>query len=193
MNFEKGKIYHVYNRSFEKAIIFRTPDNFRFFRRKLNALNDICEVWANCIMPNHFHLLIYISDDSNGTEPIKQLAQPSMQRISRKIGTVLSSYTQAYNKRENRKGSLFQPKTKCKELYESNYVFTCFHYIHQNPLKAKLVSKLEDCEYSSFNEYFKSIQGICTKSRTYEILDIPTDQSIFYSQSYQVINLTTSL
>lgn len=187
MNFEKGKIYHVYNRSYEKTIIFRTPDNFRFFIKKLNELNGTCEVLAYCIMPNHFHLLIYISDNSHGTEPLK-LDQPSMQRISRKIGTILSSYTQAFNKSTNRSGSLFQPKTKCKELTDKDYPFTCFHYIHQNPMKANLALSMEDWEFSSFNEYFKGVRGICSRVTAYKILDIPEDSILFYNQSYQVIN-----
>ena len=34
-----------------------------------------------------------------------------------------------------------------------NYYSKCFHYIHQNPLKAGIVKKLEDWEYSSFKDY----------------------------------------
>ena len=86
---------------------------------------------------------------------------------------MLSSYTRAINKQERRVGSLFQQKTKMKPIdnlhnkqcnkssanYE-DYLFTCFHYIHQNPVKAGLVKCMEDYQMSSFRDY----AGIQTNS-----------------------------
>ncbi|HEV8514007.1 MAG TPA: transposase, partial [Cyclobacteriaceae bacterium] len=111
-----------------------------------------------------------------------------IQILSRKLGTILSSYTQAINKQEKRSGSLFQPKTKAKELFNNTYSFNCFHYIHQNPLRARLVKRIEDWAHSSFNEYHKNAEGICNKSLAIEILDLPVEIDLFYKQSYLVID-----
>lgn len=183
MNFEAGKCYHIYNRSFEKTPIFLNPGNYNFFIKKLGALNSYCSILAYCIMPNHFHLLIHTPDANE--ETLKNYS--ALLLLPRKIGTILSSYTQAFNKQNKRNGSLFQPKTKCKELTEKDYSLICLHYIHQNPFKAKLVSRLEDWEFSSFNEYNLNRDGICNRNQAAQIIDLPTNQELFYKQSYAVI------
>jgi putative transposase len=183
MNFEAGKYYHIYNRSFEKTPIFLNQKNYNFFIKKLGSLNSCCSILAYCLMPNHFHLLIYTVDINE--KPL--ITTSELEFLPRKIGTVLSSYTQAFNKQNKRTGSLFQPKTKSKELTKKDYSLICFHYIHQNPFKAKLVSRLEDWEFSSFNEYNLNRDGICDRKQAVQILDLPHDKELFYKQSYTII------
>ena len=137
-------------------------------------------------MPTHFHLLINISELSQGLRPIHPNNPNSTQVLTRAIGTILSSYTQAINKQEKRKGSLFQPKTKAIELHD-DHGFSCFHYIHQNPLRGKLVPRLENWPHSSFNEYFQNFPGLCDKDTASDLLDIPKSSREFYDQSYSVI------
>lgn len=106
----------------------------------------------------------------------------------------------------NRTGSLFQQKTKAKLLVtetesvtrptSSNrrtsklfYPSTCFHYIHQNPLKAGLVGRLEEWEFSSFRDYAKFRNGtLCNKSLAMDLLDLPQSEKQFYQDSYRSIN-----
>lgn len=188
MQFTDDEFYHVYNRSFNKSKVFYNEGNYLYFIRKLNSIRELCDMVAYCLMPDHFHLLIYIPSESDATRQTAQSGLTGMQLISRKIGTILSSYTQGINKQEKRSGSLFQPKTKAKLLDQKNYGFTCFHYIHQNPIKAGLVSKIEDWKFSSFNEYHHKSAGICKKDLAYQFLDIPQNEKLFYEQSYQVID-----
>src|SRR5699024_10780968 len=72
-----------------------------------------------------------------------------------KISILLSSYAQGVNNQQNRQGSLFKSKTKAKNMSDGgkNYAKTCFHYIHQNPVKAGLTSKMAEWEYSSYRDY----------------------------------------
>jgi putative transposase len=187
MIFEGNNFYHIYNRSFNKTDLFIKDINYKFFREKLSLLSNYCEIVSYCLMPNHFHLMLYIPADSEGLEMIKSSSSIKMQLITRKIGTILSSYTQAYNKQEQKSGSLFQPKTKAKQL-SPHHAFVCFHYIHQNPLKSGHAKKLEDWLYSSFNEYFHGHHGLCNKNLAFDLLNIPKEPSIYYEQSYSVIN-----
>ncbi len=66
MHFDPENFYHIYNRSFNKALIFYKPANYNYFLKKLHALNGFCEIIAYCLMPDHFHLLVYISKHSEG-------------------------------------------------------------------------------------------------------------------------------
>ena len=90
------------------------------------------------------------------------------------IAIMLRSFTRAINKQENRTGSLFKPHTKAEcincfkgvkpsfvnsnlmisnLLLEKQYPQICFNYIHQNPVKANLVKKAVDWDFSSAKEY----------------------------------------
>ena len=90
-------------------------------------------------------------------------------------------------------GSLFQQNTKAKDVNDLEYAQTCFHYIHQNPLKSKLVKKMEDWPHHSFNEYWKGEKGICNVALAIELLAIPTTQDQFYRESYNVVTGDYSL
>ncbi|ALO14596.1 Transposase [Salinivirga cyanobacteriivorans] len=96
--------------------------------------------------------------------------------IKHSIGIMLRSYTNAINKQQNRSGSLFRKTTKAEcincpngitptfyttefgtQVHVSNpkkeYPQACFNYIHQNPVKAGLVAKPEEWEFSSAKDY----------------------------------------
>lgn len=65
------------------------------------------------------------------------------------IAILLRSYTRSMQSQENFTGSLFQQKTKANELIDAdnatiNYISLCAHYIHFNPLKAKILENLEE-------------------------------------------------
>lgn len=105
---------------------------------------------------------------------------------------MLSSYTQAVNKQQGTSGSLFQLKTKAKILTGSKtvkdkfYLINAMHYCHQNPLKAKLVGKIEDWPHSSFPGYCGIKEDNITNKQL--LLDL-TGYSLdtFYTDSYERI------
>ncbi len=103
---------------------------------------------------------------------------------------MLSQYTRAVNKQEGLEGSLFRQNTKAKCLSETNtdnYTKTCFYYIHQNPLKAGLVAKLEDWEFSSLRDYARLRKGtICNYEMAKDVVNY--DESDFLRQSYAQLN-----
>ncbi len=179
MKFSSNTFYHVFNRGNNKQKIFFHEKNYQFFLRKIEEC--LCQIVGSlhiCLMPNHFHLLIYVED-------VKNLPSGKMQILERKIGTLQSSYTRAINIQENRTGSLFQPKCKALEI-STEHAAACFHYIHQNPLKAGLCRSLDAWEYSSFKEYSDSesfAKSICAREVAYNLLDIPKLKEFFLMQS----------
>ncbi len=86
-------------------------------------------------------------------------------------------------------GSLFQQKTKAICVMDNDSCFgnTTFHYIHQNPVKAGMVDRMEDWEFSSFKDYAGlRDQKICNCRLACDLLDM--DINTFYQDSYNVIN-----
>ncbi len=173
MNFIDGHLYHIYNRGNNRQLIFFNKENYRYFLHKVKiSILPLADILAFCLMPNHFHFMVMVKDYNDSKKSIKNKlkttsnGQPIHPLVGR-IGHMLSSYTRAINIQEHRTGSLFTKKTQAKDISEkesskrikglhpsqSPYAFNCFHYIHQNPVRAGLVEKMDDWEFSSFGEF----------------------------------------
>lgn len=192
MRFLQGEIYHVYNRGNNKQQIFFTRSNYLYFIGKMRqSLAGNCDILAYCLMPNHFHLLLRPNDQGCGLAKGGGLVTTTQQVLSRKIATIQSSYTQALQKQESFKGSLFQQKSKAKQLdlmatVGPNHLAICLHYIHQNPLKAKLVNRMEEWEYSSFLDFAGLRNGtLCNLDLAFSLVDI--NRGTFIADSYGIV------
>lgn len=187
MQFEAGNIYHVYNRgNYKQEIFFSDVNYLHFLSLTRKFILPVADILAWCLMPNHFHFLIYINERS--VLPVQQTPLP-LSAFSYGIRMLLSSYTKAINKAEGRHGNLFQQRTKAKlvSIPQKRYAEIAFHYIHQNPLKAGLVNKLEEWQYSSFKDYCNFRKGnLCNKKLVEERLDL--DWDYFYENSYAVMD-----
>lgn len=181
MQIEKGYIYHIYNQGNNRQKIFFNSENYLFFLRKIKTnILPYGDILAWCLMPNHFHLMVLVNKTSvqvkksGGATPSRT---PTMTTsLNHSIGIMLASYTRAIQKQESITGSLFKQKTKAEcvncpngitpsfitennitriniQNPEEQYPQICFDYIHQNPVKAKLVKKPTDWEYSSAIDY----------------------------------------
>ena len=189
MLFHENEFYHIYNRGNNRQPIFFNEENYLFFLRKIRiGIKPFCEIVAYCLMPNHFHLLIYVK----GKIPVKTITmETTFDRsiLARKIGTLQSSYAQAINNQQNSKGSLFQQKAKAKLLNNRDQPFICFNYIHQNPLTAGLVHDMADWEFSSYKDYAGLRNGTLTnKNIAYQYIDLPEKSEEFVNMSKQVMS-----
>ena len=177
-----NQIYHVYNRGNNKQTIFFNRDNYIFFLNKIRQnVRPHCEILSYCLMPNHFHFLIY--SDERTAEPVSPLeavarinnSQPIKTKFSEAWRIALSSYTQAINRQEQRTGSLFTQNTKNKQVSDEwmsfDYRHCCFSYIHQNPISSNLVKKAEDWEFSSYRDYLGLRNGtLCNQPLAYQLM-----------------------
>jgi len=103
---------------------------------------------AYCIMNNHAHFLLY-------TEKISELSK-TMQRTN-------VVYGRYYNKKNKRVGYVFRDRFLSEAIKTEIQLLNCIAYIHNNPIKADIVRKLNEYRYSSYNDYIKG-QGIATKN-----------------------------
>jgi len=62
--FESGRFYHIYNRTIDKKKMFVDDGNYIFFLKKFSFyLNELIEVYAYCLLDNHFHFLIRVKEN----------------------------------------------------------------------------------------------------------------------------------
>ena len=125
-------LQHVIVRGIEKRDIF-TSDNDRldFVRRFSSLLESTgteCLAWS--LMSNHLHLLLRTADIP----------------LSRFMRRLLTGYAVTFNLRHNRTGHLFQNRYKSIVCDEEEYLLELVRYIHLNPLRAGLVSSLDDLD-----------------------------------------------
>jgi REP-associated tyrosine transposase len=188
MEFFVNELYHIYNRGNNKQKIFFSDDNYVYFLKKVQThIQPHCSILAYCLMPNHFHFLIHADKRTTAVGPI---GGKERNVLSEGIRNTLSSYSQAINKQNNSTGSLFQQNTKARPIVRGgqNYDVTCLHYIHQNPVTAKLVKKMEDWPYSSFRDYCGlRNETLCNKELAIQLLDLKMES--FYQDSYKMIGV----
>jgi len=88
-------------------------------------------------MDNHVHLLI----DDNGND------------ISKVLKSINISYAYYFNNTYTRVGHLFQDRFKSEVINDDNYLLSASAYIHNNPVKAGIVSIPQEYKWSSYNYY----------------------------------------
>lgn len=133
-------IYHIVLRGINRQDIFFDDDDYRRFLITLEKKKSKKQfvVYGYCLMSNHVHLLIREGNDG-------------ISRIMSRIGT---SYAWWYNRKYDRSGHVFQGRFRSECVRDDTYLLTVVRYIHNNPVKAKIVSIPEEYRWSSIREYY---------------------------------------
>jgi len=135
-----GSTYHIYNRGVNKTPIFFSPRNYQYFLFKMgHYLDKKASIYAYCLMPNHFHLLVKVECENftlSGLQPF------------------LGAYTKAVNNEQDRIGPLFQGRFQANLIGNDEQLLECVRYIHLNPVEAGLARSPSDWEFSSYRSYF---------------------------------------
>ena len=172
--------YHIYNRGVEKRKLFLdTKDYIRFVKllylcngsrsfeiRQMPPGNpfdwdhgkQLVDIGAYCLMPNHFHLLLY------------EIKEGGITKFLHKLQT---SYAMYFNKKYKRKGVLFESVFQSSHVDSDEYLQYLFAYIHLNPVKiiqhdwkekgikdfewAKMF--LHDYAFSSYKDYSGEVRS----------------------------------
>lgn len=132
-------IYHIMLRGIDCQKIFKDRNDFSRFliilRECKNRSNY--KLYAYCLMPNHVHLLLKSENES----------------IDTIMKSIAGRYASWFNFKYQRKGHLFQDRYKSECVENEEYFLTALRYIMQNPIKAKLESKMGVYTWSSYREY----------------------------------------
>ncbi len=163
--FASGNILHIYNRGNNKEKIFFDEQDYKAFlfrlglclgfteeelnKEKLIAMpysriritevsKDNFKLYAFCLMPNHFHLLI------------EQVVETPISNLMSKLCT---SYSKYLNKKYKRVGHVFQDKFKAVLVENNPQLMWTSAYIHMNPVKDKIAKHPSEYLWSSYSDY----------------------------------------
>ncbi len=142
--------YHVYNRGHNASKVFVENDDYLYFefllqrcfgpkqlKTKDNKLfpwfGDKVSLVAFCLMPNHFHLLLYQGDHTTA--------------LSKAMQSLATTYSMYFNRKYGRRGSIFESVFKSCLVANDSYLLHITRYIHLNPKDHK------HWRYSSYGDY----------------------------------------
>jgi putative transposase len=145
-----GEYYHIYNRGVDKREVFSCVADYERFLLSMNLLNDerdglmqdwrdmrrvdprvqlwdipelnsrrnrAIEIVAYCINPNHYHFIL------------KQIREGGIKTFMQKLST---SYTNYFNVKYKRSGSLFQGRYKSAHIDSNEYLLYLSVYVNKN-------------------------------------------------------------
>ena len=168
--------YHVYARGNSKHRIFVDENDYITFLKILerylspeeardsiglsypNYYNRV-DLLAYCVMPNHFHLLLYQRQQSDVTSLMR---------------SIMTSYSRYFNTRYKRTGPLFESRFRSSLITDDNYLQHITRYIHLNPRQWR------DYEYSSLPYYLqRDTVSWLRPDRILELFESPSEYESF--------------
>lgn len=151
--FVSNAFFHVYNRGWNLGKIFLDEEDYQYFEqllvrhlfsestkdksgREYRHFYPDVHLVAYCLMGNHFHMLFYQYDDQTA--------------ITRLMTSLMTAYTAYFNKRHNRRGSLFESTYKAVWVSRDEQLLHISRYIHLN------YSQYKTWPHSSYKDYLAS-------------------------------------
>ena len=151
---EQGNYYHIFNRGINSETIFKNDANKTYFLSLMHKhLENKISILAYYLMDNHFHFLVQIKSKNK--------------EANQSISNLFNAYAKAFNKQQNRTGSLFEKHFRRKRISNEGYLKNLVLYIHKNPENHNLVKRFEDYKFTSYASYIKSSISSISKEKKY--------------------------
>ncbi len=131
-----GICYHVMNRGNGSARVFHKDRDYEAF---VSLIDQSCDrlpmrVLAYCLMPNHFHLVLWPHGDGD-------------------LGTwmqwLMTAHVRRYHRHHGTSGHVWQGRFRAFPIQQDAHLLTVMRYIERNPLRARLVDRAQDWAWSS--------------------------------------------
>ena len=139
-----GICYHVINRGNARAEVFHKERDYEAF---IGLIAAACRrlamrVPGYCLMPNHFHLVLWPRYDGD---------------LSRWMQWLMTSHVRRYHAHYHSSGHVWQGRFKAFPIQQDAHMLTVLRYVERNPLRARLVALAEDWAWSSLR--WQGIRG----------------------------------
>lgn len=137
-----GLVYHVLNRANAGIGIFDKAEDYPAFERILEeAVEQVkMRLLAYCVMPNHWHLVVWPHKDGD---------------LSRFVGWLSLTHTQRWHahRRNAGTGPLYQGRFKSFLVEPDEHLWTVCRYVERNALRAGLCTRAEQWQWCSLWRY----------------------------------------
>ncbi len=131
-------VYHVLNRANARKVLFEDEGDYSAFERVLvqACLRVSMRLLAYCVMPNHWHLVVWPRHDGD---------------LSRFMNWLTLTHTQRWHQHRHSVGDghVYQGRFKSFPVETNEYLLTVCRYVERNPVRAGLVAAAEQWPWSS--------------------------------------------
>ena len=130
-----GSVHHVTSRGNGRQIIFVNDHDRGMFIELLGKCVKRFDwiLTAYVMMSNHFHLLVQLTSEN----------------LSRGMQWLNGNYSQFFNRAHDRIGHVLQGRPDMRLIDHETYLLQVLRYVVLNPVRAKIVSRPEDYDWSS--------------------------------------------
>jgi len=133
-----GIVYHVLNRAVGRNRIFRKDGDYTAFEKALRQAHERTgtRLLAYCVMPNHWHLVLWPREDGELSQYIRWLSV---------------THTQRWHAHHHSAGTgpLYQGRFKSFPIQDDRHFLIACRYVERNPVRAGLVTRASDWRWSS--------------------------------------------
>jgi putative transposase len=153
-DYQNNAFFHIYNHFIENLNLFSEDQHCQKFLNLVDRylgprqhtdengmaykkVSDKVDLVAFCLMPTHYHLLLYQKEDKGITE------------LMHKLTTSFSLYVNLNN--PNRRGTIYESTFKASAINDQNYLWHVSRYIHLNPTGTGV--DYRDYQWSSYVDY----------------------------------------
>ena len=141
--------------------------------KPLSGENELVEIVAYCLNPNHFHFIL------------KQISDGGISLFMKKI---LGGYTSYFNIKNSRSGSLFQGTFKSQIITNENYFNKLLGYVNKNYLIHSIPENKKNLIFSGDFEYENDKFNIISKNEGERILDVFNGSKRFEKHCNEIID-----
>ena len=134
-----GIAYHVMNRTWGGVELFQDSGDYEAFERVMAeaiSRDSAMRLCAYCLMPNHFHLVLWSHRDAD---------------LSRWMQWLLTAHVRRYHRHYASSGHVWQGRFKAFPIQQDEHLLAVLRYVERNPLRANLVARAEMWAWSSLS------------------------------------------
>jgi putative transposase len=139
-----GYIYHVLNRANARMTIFDDERDYEAFETILveGVERSKTRLLAYCVMPNHWHLVVWPRKDGE---------------LSRFVGWLTLTHTQRWHahRRSAGAGHVYQGRFKSFPVQDDEPYYTLARYVERNALRANLARRAEQWRWGSLFRWLR--------------------------------------
>jgi len=136
-----GYVYHVLSRAVARLPLLQKDGDFEAFVRVMIEAKDkhAIRLLGFCLMPNHWHLLLWPRRDGE---------------LSAFIRWLTHTHTMRWHAHYHSSGSghVYQGRFKAFPIQEDEHFYSVARYVERNPLRANLVRKAQAWRWSSLGQ-----------------------------------------
>jgi putative transposase len=133
-----GLVYHVLNRANARMRIFDEAEDYEAFERILGdaVRRTKMRLLAYCVLPNHWHLVLWPREDGD---------------LSEFVGWLTLTHTQRWHAHRDSvgPGHVYQGRFKSFLVESDEHLWTVCRYVERNALRADLCARAEQWRWSS--------------------------------------------